>query len=76
MMVQVLSIVSIVIYPTKRTTLNTGLSIPPRFWNKKQEVVSDNLPGEHGSASLIKDKLIGLLLLEEDLIKLRIEKII
>jgi hypothetical protein len=37
--------------------LNTGLSIPPRFWNKKQEVVSDNLLGEHGSAGLINDEI-------------------
>ena len=53
----------------KRTNLNTGLSIPPRFWNKKQEVVSDNLPGEHGSAGLINDEITRQLRLAEDLIK-------
>jgi hypothetical protein len=53
----------------KRTHLNTGLSIPPKFWNKKQEVVSDTLPGEHGSAGLLNDEITRQLRLAEDLIR-------
>lgn len=53
----------------KRTHLNTGLFIPPRFCNKKLEVVSDNLPGEHGSAGLINDEITRQLRLAEDLIR-------
>ena len=53
----------------KRTNLNTGLSIPPRFWNKKQEVVIEQLPVEYGSAGLINDEITRQLRLAEDLIR-------
>lgn len=53
----------------KRTNLNTGLSIPPRFWNKKQQVVNLNLPGQYGFAGFINDEITRQLRLAEDLIR-------
>jgi len=53
----------------KRTHLNTGIAIPPRWWNKKQSIVSDQLPGDFGRAELINEELTRQLRLAEDLIR-------
>jgi hypothetical protein len=40
-----------------RTLLNTKIAIPPGFWNRKKESVSEKLPEAFGTAEEINFKL-------------------
>lgn len=57
----------------KRTNINTGIAIPPKWWNKKQSVVKDNLPAEFGNAEKINEEVTRQKRLLEDLIKWAIQ---
>ncbi|MFN4315292.1 MAG: site-specific integrase [Chitinophagaceae bacterium] len=52
----------------KKTLLNTGIPIPPGYWNKKLQRVSENLPQEYGKSSLLNKELHRQLRLAEDII--------
>lgn len=53
----------------KRTNLNTGIAIQPKFWNKKQSLVKENLPPEFGTAEKVNEEITRQKRLAEDLIK-------
>jgi hypothetical protein len=57
-----------------KTLLNTEITIPPRFWNKKLDRVSDNLPPEIGKAAEINKKLQRQIRPAEDIISFAIER--
>jgi hypothetical protein len=48
--------------------LNTGLSIPPKFWNQKQRIVTDKLPVDFGLYTQLNTEITRQLRLSEDLI--------
>jgi integrase len=54
--------------PDGKRKLNTNLFIPPRFWNKKQRIVSPELPPEHGMYSELNREITRQQRLAEDLI--------
>jgi hypothetical protein len=58
----------------KRTTLNTGISIPPKFWNKKKQVITTDLPNEYGSVEFLLDQLKQKFRFAEDIVELAIRK--
>jgi hypothetical protein len=31
----------------KRTTLNTGIAIPAKYWSKKRQIITSDLPKEY-----------------------------
>jgi hypothetical protein len=41
----------------KRSNLNTGIAIPPNYWNKKQSIVKDHLPANFGRTESINEEL-------------------
>jgi Site-specific recombinase XerD len=49
--------------------LNTGLSIPPKFWNSKQRIVTDKLPVEFGLYTRLNIEITRQLRLAEDIIE-------
>ena len=53
-----------------RIFLNTGLAIPPKFWNKKTESVMDTLPSSYGIPVQLNEEIDRQLTLAKDLIKL------
>src|SRR3982750_2115422 len=54
----------------KRTDLNTGIAIPPQYWNDIKRQVKPNLPPEYGTASDINSRIKKLNRMAEDLIEL------
>lgn len=52
----------------KKTLLNTEISIPPSYWNRKLQRISENLPQEYGKSSLLNKELYRQLRLAEDII--------
>src|ERR1700674_4713920 len=57
-----------------KTLLNTEITIPPRFWNRKMNRVSDNLPIELGKAVELNKELRRQIRLAEDIISFAIER--
>jgi len=57
-----------------KTLLNTEITIPPRFWNKKLNRVSDNLPIEVGKAVELNKELQRQIRLAEDIISFAIDR--
>jgi hypothetical protein len=55
-----------------KTLLNTEITIPPRFWNKKLNRVSDNLPPEVSEAVELNKELQRQIRLAEDIISFAI----
>jgi len=58
----------------KRTLLNTGIAIPPKFWNRKKLFISDLLPASYGDAEELNDQLKKLRRKTEDIVSLAIKK--
>lgn len=54
----------------KRTSLNTEIAIPPKYWVKKNLSVSKDLPTEYGDFESLNEKLKLMLRAVEDLIDL------
>lgn len=52
----------------KKTLLNTEISIPPGYWNKKLQRVSENVPSEYGKPPILNKELHRQLRLAEDII--------
>ena len=57
-----------------KTLLNTGIAIPPRFWNKKLKRVADDLPAEYGIAENINLEIHRMYRIAEDIIKFAVRK--
>jgi hypothetical protein len=53
---------------TKRTLLNTEISIPIEYWNPKQCRVSDRLPSEFGNYEQLNEELHRQVRIAEDLV--------
>ena len=53
-----------------RIFLNTGIGIPPQYWNKRQECVIDTLPPEFGKPDVINEEIDRQITLVKNLIKL------
>lgn len=52
----------------KKTLLNTGIAIPPNYWNRKYLRVSADLPENYGNAADLNQRLADLLRKAEDII--------
>ncbi len=57
-----------------KTLLNTEIAIPPNFWHKKLERISDNLPIEFGLADNLNKDLQRQIRLAEDIISFALGK--
>lgn len=53
---------------TKRTLLNTGISIPINFWNKKRFCISEKSPTHFGNFDKLNDEINRQKRITEDLI--------
>ena len=58
----------------KRTLLFTGLSIPPRYWNKKLMRISSDLPAEFGNADQMNLQLQKMLRAAEDIVSFSLQQ--
>ncbi|HEY4286960.1 MAG TPA: site-specific integrase [Puia sp.] len=58
----------------KRTLLFTGLSIPPRYWNKKLLRISSDLPIEYGNPHLLNRQLQNMLRIAEDIVNFSLQQ--
>ena len=54
--------------PERRTLLNTEIAIPPKFWNRKLNRVTDDLPQEYGTAKSVNLEIHRLFRMAEDII--------
>src|SRR5665213_3638342 len=52
----------------KRALLDSGLAIPPKYWNKRRDCISDNLPEIYGNPSELNQRLNHELRKAEDII--------
>ena len=58
----------------KRALLDSGLAIPPKYWNRRRECISDNLPEIYGSPSELNQRLNQELRKAEDIISLAFKR--
>ncbi len=47
-------------YADKKVILHTGIKVPPRYWNRKQQCVVDTLPTEYGVAAELNKELLRM----------------
>jgi hypothetical protein len=52
----------------KRVLLNTGIAIPPQFWNKKTSRIAESLPVQFGSVDNLQSTLTSKLRKAEDMV--------
>jgi len=53
----------------ERTLLDSGVAIPPSFWNKKTARISDNLPDQYGEVQTLQNMLIQRRRKAEDIVE-------
>jgi integrase len=58
----------------KRTLLFTGLSIPPRYWNKKLARISSDLPSNIGNGGELNSQLQKMVRTAEDIVSFAVDK--
>lgn len=58
----------------KRVKLDSGLSIPPKYWNPKKRCILESLPPEFGDSVVLNKKLIVELRKAEDIISLGLQQ--
>ena len=58
----------------KRTLLFTGLSVPPRYWNKKLLRISSDLPAQFGKADQMNRELQRMLRVAEDIVSFALQQ--
>ena len=56
-----------------KTLLNTEIAIPPEYWNKKRNRVTDNLPSEYGVPQKINLEVHRMYRMAEDIVKFAIK---
>lgn len=59
---------------SNKTLLNTGIAIPPNFWNKKLKRITEKLPEQFGKVEELNSELGRLLRLAEDIIRYSINQ--
>lgn len=52
----------------KRTLLNSGIAIPPNYWNLKHLRINADLPPSYGSAELLNERLLNAIRIAEDIL--------
>jgi hypothetical protein len=58
----------------KRTLLNTGIAIPPNFWNLKRLRINPDLPTSYGSVEVLNEQLKGSIRTAEDILAFAAKK--
>jgi hypothetical protein len=58
----------------QRTLLNTGIAIPPNYWNLKRLRINPDLPACYGNAELLNDQLQGSIRIAEDILTFATKK--
>jgi len=58
----------------KRTLLNTGIAIPPKYWLRKKLSVSNEMPESFGDPHLLNEQLKHLVRKAEDIVALAVRK--
>jgi integrase len=58
----------------KRTLLNTGISIPPNYWNIKRHSINADLPSLFGEADLLNKQLQNMIRIAEDIVVYAVQK--
>jgi hypothetical protein len=58
----------------KRTVLPTNFYVPARFWNRKQQAISEKLPATFGKAEELNEQILLLLRRTEDMVRLAKKK--
>lgn len=58
----------------KRAILDTGIFVPLKYWNKKRECISDNLPITYGDPAVLNEQLSKEIRKAEDIVSLAIKK--
>jgi integrase len=58
----------------KRTLLNTGISVPPNYWNLKRNRINADLPTTFGDPELLNKKLLNMIRMAEDIVNYAIQK--
>lgn len=53
----------------KRTLLNSGIAIPPEYWNLKKLCVNSDLPESYGNVDTLNDQLLKGIHIAEDIVK-------
>jgi hypothetical protein len=59
----------------RRTNLNTGVAIPPKYWSKKRQIITSDFPKEHGCVDILLKELKQKLRFAEYLVELANRKI-
>lgn len=52
----------------KRTLLNSGIAIPPNYWNLKRLRINPNLPASYGDAERLNEQLQNVIRTAEDIL--------
>lgn len=47
-------------YGDKKVLLHTGIKVPPKCWNRKQQCIEDSLPAENGVAAELNNELLRM----------------
>lgn len=58
----------------KRTLLNTGIAIPPNYWNLKRFRINSELPASFGNAGLLNKQLQDNVRIAEDILTFAVQR--
>ena len=58
----------------ERVLVDTGLAIPPEYWNRKYNRISSGIPNVYGETKFLEERLSQKMRRAEDLIKYAILK--
>lgn len=58
----------------RRTLLNSGIAIPPNYWNVKRLRINSDLPARYGDASLLNEQLKKSIRLAEDILAIATQR--
>ena len=58
----------------KRTLLNSGIAIPPNYWNLKRLRINADLPVCYGNAELLNGQLLNAIRIVEDILTFAAKK--
>ena len=58
----------------KRTLLNSGIAIPPNYWNQKRLRINADLPSVYGQSDVMNQKLQDSLRVAEDIVSYALKK--
>ncbi|MEP7371750.1 MAG: site-specific integrase [Chitinophagaceae bacterium] len=58
----------------KRTLLNSGIAIPPTYWNQKRLRINADLPTSYGKADILNEQLQESIRLAQDIVSYALKK--